>query len=30
MGWVGKILRVGRVVEPADPAPPPAIKPPAE
>ncbi len=29
MGWVGKILRVGRVVEPADPAPPPAIKPPA-
>ena len=29
MGWVGKILRVGRVVEPADPAPPPAMEPPA-
>ena len=29
MGWVGKILRVGRVVEPADPAPPPVMEPPA-
>jgi formate hydrogenlyase subunit 7 len=25
MGWVGKIRRVGRVVEPANPAPPPSV-----
>jgi formate hydrogenlyase subunit 7 len=29
MGWVGKILRVGRVVERAEPAPLPAMEPPA-
>ena len=29
MGWLGKILRVGRVVEAADAAPTPAVKPPA-
>src|ERR1700676_279358 len=29
MGWIGKILRVGRVVERADPAPEPAMDPPA-
>ena len=29
MGWIGKILRVGRVVERADPAPQPAMDPPA-
>ena len=29
MGWIGKILRVGRVVEPAPPAPGPAMNPPA-
>ena len=29
MGWLGKILRVGRVVEAADAAPPRAVKPPA-
>src|ERR1700739_3083555 len=29
MGWIGKILRVGRIVERALPAPPPVISPPA-
>jgi formate hydrogenlyase subunit 7 len=29
MGWIGKILRVGRVVERGDPAPVPAMDPPA-
>ncbi|WP_110320093.1 NADH-quinone oxidoreductase subunit B family protein [Mycolicibacterium moriokaense] len=29
MGWIAKIVRVGRVVEPAGPAPAPAVKPPA-
>jgi Ni,Fe-hydrogenase III small subunit len=29
MGWISKIWRVGRVVEPADPAPEPAMDPPA-
>lgn len=29
MGWIRKILRVGRVVEPAAAAPKPAVKPPA-
>ena len=29
MGWIGKILRVGRVVERRDPAPEPAMEPPA-
>src|SRR3981081_1991389 len=29
MGWIGMILRVGRVVERADPAPDPAVEPPA-
>jgi Ni,Fe-hydrogenase III small subunit len=29
MGWLGKIFRIGRVVEPAGPAPEPLVKPPA-
>lgn len=29
MGWIAKILRVGRVAEPADPAPPTLLDPPA-
>lgn len=29
MGWLAKILRVGRIVEPAAPAPPSAVEPPA-
>jgi len=29
MSWIAKILRVGRIVEPAEPRPDPAVKPPA-
>ena len=29
MGWIAKIPRVGRIVEPAGPAPTPAVEPPA-